>query len=377
MILTLLAVFLLALGQAEQRFTPVEGATLQAKQEAAARAAASAGQARYWTAYAFDVRPGVAVDVDYVSDDGSFAVQGTWATDSSVFRLDPSVETRSLGVFLLRDSQAGGSPVRVEVYNLARRHEYSGYPVYWLGRASNEESLAALRQLAESGGARSTELAADAVGAIALHDDRRVAEVLGALARSRLPSDVRARAVRALGGPRPEPQTRELLAQLARDEREAQDVRRAALSAYARARDAQALTFLQGLYDSVQSGDLKRSALAGAARNENRAGAAAFVIRVASTDEDGELRKQARHLLGEMAGEQALGGAAPRTDADTELQKHAVVAVSKRPAAEWVPLLIGVARTHQKPEVRRQALVILGRTDDPAAFEFLKSVVAK
>lgn len=377
MLLTLLAVFLLSLGQAEQRFTPVEGATLQAKQEAAARAASSAGQTRYWTAYSFDVRPGVAVDVDYVSDDGRFAVQGTWQPDSSVFRLDPSVETRSLAVFLLRDAQASGSPVRVEVYNLARRHEYSGYPVYWLGRASNEESLGLLRQLAEGAAARSHDLAADAVGAIALHDDRRVAEVLAAVARSQMPSDVRARAVRALGHPRPEPGTREVLAALARDEREPSDLRRAAVSAYARARDAQALTFLQGLYDAVQSQDLKRSALSGIARNEGRAGAAAFVIRVASADPDGELRKQARHLLGEMAGEQALGGMAQRADADTELQKQAVVAVSKRPAAESVPLLIGVARTHQKPEVRRQALVLLGRTDDPAAFEYLKSVVAK
>ena len=50
MLLTILAVFLLSLGQAEQRFTPVEGATLQAKQEAATRAAASAGQTLYWIA---------------------------------------------------------------------------------------------------------------------------------------------------------------------------------------------------------------------------------------------------------------------------------------------------------------------------------------
>jgi len=34
---------------------------------------------------------------------------------------------------------------RMEVYNLERKREYAGYPVYWLGRANNEESLNYLR----------------------------------------------------------------------------------------------------------------------------------------------------------------------------------------------------------------------------------------
>src|SRR3712207_2910250 len=63
--------------QQEQTFTPVQGATLQARAEAAGAQAAAARQTRYWTAYSFDVRPGVAVDVDYVGDDGRFNVRGT------------------------------------------------------------------------------------------------------------------------------------------------------------------------------------------------------------------------------------------------------------------------------------------------------------
>ncbi|HEV2862024.1 MAG TPA: HEAT repeat domain-containing protein [Pyrinomonadaceae bacterium] len=383
MILTLLAVFLLTFAQAEQRFTPVEGATLQAKQEAAARQAAAAGQTRYWTAYGFDVRPGVAVDVDYVSDDGSFRIQGTWDSfDRSAYRLDPSIETRSLAVFLLHDSQAGGGVVRLSVYNLARRHEYSGYPVYWMGRASNDESLAALRALAEGGGAyRKSDVASEAVGALALHDDRRVAEVLVAVARASAEKDVRARAVRALGQQQPPAQaTRDFLAQIARDEREPQDVRRAAISAYSRAADPQALAFLQSLYDSLQSDDLKRAALAGVARNESRAGASAFVVRVATTDTNMDLRREAVRLMGELAAEQTLGAlrdAAPRTDADTELQKQALAAIGKRPPSESVPLLINVARTHQKPELRRHAFILLGRAGGDAAVEFLKGVLAR
>ena len=378
--------------QAEQSFTPVQGATLQAKFEAASAQAAGARHARFWTAYSFDVRPGVAVDVDFVSDDGRLSIRGTWdssdsgsfyVSDSSWVGAYPGLETRSLGVFVLRD--AAGTVERLDVFNLARRHEYAGYPVYWAGRAQNEESLNYLRAVAESAtmGRRagwSDDLASDAVSAIALHDDRRVPETLLHVARTSQVDDVRARAVRALGHPPVAADVREYLSGLARDERETMDVRRAAISSYGRSRDAQALSFLQTLYSSLTNRDLRRAALSQISRNENQQAAAAFLIKIATQDSDAESRKLAVARLGEIAGEQALGTltrTATSNDADTELQKQAVVAISRRPASESVPLLINIARTHSKPEIRRQAFVQLGRTNDPAAVDFLKSVLTK
>src|SRR5947209_19608239 len=72
-----------AFAQAEQGFTPVQGASFQAKQDAAIAQAAAARQARFWTAYYFDVRPGVDVDVYLVSDDGHVLHQGTWDISDS------------------------------------------------------------------------------------------------------------------------------------------------------------------------------------------------------------------------------------------------------------------------------------------------------
>jgi HEAT repeat protein len=312
-----------------------------------------------------------------VSDDGHFTIQGTWDVSDSGFIVSyPGIETRSLGVFALRDS--AGQVVRVDIFNLARRHEYAGYPVYWLGRAANEESLNFLRAVAE--GAKTEELAAEAVQAIALHDDRRVPEVLQHVAQTSAFEGVRARAVRDLGEPPVADATRQYLAQLARDERESLQVRRAAISAYGRSRDAQALAFLQTLYSSLANRELRRAALASIARNNDRAAATAFVIKVATQDSDNELRKVAVARLGEMAGEQALGTlreTATATDADTEIQKQALAAIARRPAPESVPLLINVARTHPKPEVRKQAFILLGRTNDPAAVEFLKSFLTR
>ena len=114
-----------------QSFTAVEGADLMAKLEAA-QARARSRQTPYWSAYTFDVRPGVAVDPAIREFHGSMNTIG----DTSVFvgttASGQTVETRSLAIFLLRDP-ASNQITRMEVYNLERKREYSGYPVYWLG----------------------------------------------------------------------------------------------------------------------------------------------------------------------------------------------------------------------------------------------------
>jgi HEAT repeat protein len=381
---TLLTVFLMlwmpfmGAAQQEQRFTPVEGASLQARYEGAARQAAAASHTRYWTAYAFDVRPGVAVDFEYVSDDGRISItNGTFTSfEWEGPQGDPSIETRNLAVFILRE--ADGAVSRLEVFNLARRREYSGLPVYWLGRAQNEESLGLLRGMVET--ARTDNLAANAVRAVAFHDDRRVPEVLERISRTSKDEGVRAQAVRSLGTPPVSAQTREYLSGLARDEREQREVRRAAISAIGRGRDAQALTLLTSLYDSLSNRELKRTAMSWLSRNENRAAAVNFLVKLSSSEPDAELRRRAIMQLGEIAGEKALGtlaDTATREDADTELQRQAVTAISRRPAAESVPLLIKYAQTHSKPEIRKQALILLGRSGDPAAVEFLRNFLTR
>src|SRR5205085_7338525 len=77
-----------------------------------------------------------------------------------------TVETRNLAIFLLR-APGSNQVMRMEIYNLERKREYGGYPVYWLDRANNEESLNYLRGLADA--APASLLAERAVLAISLH----------------------------------------------------------------------------------------------------------------------------------------------------------------------------------------------------------------
>src|ERR1044072_1761409 len=123
-----------------QNFIPVTGTDWKSKLDAAVRTArAAAKSSPFWVAYTFDVRPGIAIDPDFEQFSGSMNSFG----GTTVFRgkVDGiNIETRNLGLFLLYDPQ-GSNITRAEIYNLERKHEYSNYPVYWLGRAGNEESL--------------------------------------------------------------------------------------------------------------------------------------------------------------------------------------------------------------------------------------------
>src|SRR5213075_660498 len=157
-----------------QGFTTVEGADLMTKLEAA-QARGRAGRTPYWSAYTFDVRPGVAVDPAIQEFRGNMNTFGETTVFVGTTADGRTVETRSLAMFLLREP-AANQITRMEIYNLERKREYSGYPVYWLGRANNEESLNYLRALAAA--TPLDVLSERAVLGIALHDDARVGGML-------------------------------------------------------------------------------------------------------------------------------------------------------------------------------------------------------
>jgi hypothetical protein len=183
----------IAVGQTKN-FTPVEGANLKAKIDAAivagrAGAASSLG-GRFWVAYQFEVRPGVAMDFEIVDGNGGVYI----STDGVPRIFDARHETRELGLFLLFDTQRENF-TRAEVYNLQRQHEFSGYPVYWAGRVSNEESLNYLKSIVDSSDPELKRLGERAAFAIALHDDARVDAMLTEMIRKPVSDQMRSRAI--------------------------------------------------------------------------------------------------------------------------------------------------------------------------------------
>lgn len=364
-----------ALGQQVKSFTPVEGANLKAKIDGAIVAGrASAPNGRFWVAYQFEVRPGVAIDFEVVDSAGGVYM----SIDNTSMMFDPRHETRELGLFLLFDTQRDAF-TRAEVYNLRRKHEFSGYPVYWAGQVANEESLNYLKSIVDSSDPEMKRLAERATFAIALHDDARVDAMLTEMIRRPVSDSMRSRAIYWLGNTGETAAKNTLFAEIVRNTQESTDARLNAMSALGMSRSAATLPLLQNLFETMPTRELKRRALIGIARNDNNDAAAAYLIRVAETEKDMELRKGAIASLGRIAGQKSLGALTGTVDGDSdvELQKQAVVAIGRRPKDEAVPILIRTARSHPKMAVRKVAIQVLGQTGDERAVAFFKELLSK
>ena len=420
-----------------QSFTAVEGADLMARLEAAQTRARSK-QTPYWSAYTFDVRPGVAVDPAIREFNGSITTSGDTTVFVGTTPSGTTVETRNLAIFLLRDPSSN-QITRMEIYNLERKREYSGYPVYWLGRANNEESLNYLRAITAA--TPLDILSERAVLGIALHDDARVAGMLKNFVSTSPNQRIRSSSIYWLGQVGGE-QT--FLASLVRNETEDIKLRRSAAHAIGQSRERGAIALLQDLYKNVNNADVRRSVITAAGNSLDEQAAFAFLLGVAKNDADWEsrrtavrqlgnfqredaadelmkiytndanvevkrealralaetksprvedklfeiarndgtldMRRQAIRLLGERVSKRSfefLSATAQSTDANAEVQVQAVRSIAERKAEESVPLLIKIAKTHPNQLVRKQAIRSLGESGDPRAIEFFREVLAK
>jgi HEAT repeat protein len=370
----ILGLCVVVLGQTKS-FTPVEGAGLKAKLDSAIVAGkANATNGRFWVGYQFEVRPGVGIDFEIVDSAGGVYM----STDGVSMMFDPRHETRELGLFLLYDTQRE-TFIRAEVYNLRREHEFSSYPVYWAGRISNEESLNYLKSIIDTPAPEVNRLAERAMFAIALHDDARVDAMLTEMIRRPVDEPMRSRAIYWLGNTPETAAKNTLFTEIIRNNQESTEARQYAMSALAMSRSAAVLPLLQNLFETMTTRDLKRRALAGIARNDNNDAAATYLIRVAETEKDMELRKNAIANLGRIAGQKSLGALTNTVDGDgdIELQKQAVVALGRRPKDEAVPILIRTARNHPKMAVRKVAIQVLGQTGDERAVALFRELLSK
>jgi HEAT repeat protein len=353
-----------------QNFIPVAGADLKSKLDAAVRTGRAASKpSPFWAAYTFDVRPGVAIDPDIEQFNGSMnQFGGTTVFQGKVNGV--TIETRNLGLFLLHDPQTG-AVTRAEIYNLERKHEYSNYPVYWLGRAGNEESLSYLLGLVES--TRPERVVETANVALAVHDDRRVNEMLKNLVRQSKNQEVRKTSTYWLGHIGGE---QAFLSELVRNEREEKELREAAAHAVGLSRDEAALSAIQSLYASVTDGDVRAALVHSAAHNENETAASTFLLRVARTDRDKDVKAQAIHSLGQFDTEQIVDELMKiyASDRVEDVRQGVLHALSQMANARAHARLLEIARSGDDIEARVQAIHWLGQRDEPGTLDELMSI---
>ena len=350
-----------------QSFTTVEGADLMTKLEAA-QARGRTRQTPYWSAYTFDVRPGVAIDPAVREFHGSMNQIG----DTTVFvGTTPDglpVETRSLAVFLLREP-AGNQITRLEIYNLERKREYSGYPVYWLGRANNEESLNYLRAIAAA--TPLDTLSERAVIGIAVHDDARVGGMLKNFVIGSPNQRIRSSAVYWLGQTGGE---MAFLASLVRNESEDKKLRRSAAHSIGESHDRGTLATLKSLYEELKDPEVRRSVISAAGHSDEEQLAFPFLLGVAKTDADWESRRSAVRQLGHFQRDDTVDelGRIFTSESNLEIKKAALRSLAETKSAKAQARLLEVARTDTNAELRKQAIRVLGERGEPAIDDLLK-----
>jgi HEAT repeat protein len=350
-----------------QSFNAVEGADLMAKLEAA-RTKARSGSTPYWSAYAFDVRSGVAVDPAIREFHGSINTIG----DTSVFIGTTvnglTVETKNLAVFLLREP-ATNQITRMEVYNLERKREYSGYPVYWMGRANNEESLNYLRALAAA--APLDRLSERAVLGIALHDDMRVGGMLKNFVTTSPNQRIRNSSVYWLGQVGGE---LTFLASLIRNEAEDMKLRRQAAHAIGQSHDRGTLSTLQGLYESIKDLEIRRSIISAAGNSDEEAPAYTFLLAVSRNDPDWDVRRVAVRQLGHFQREEVADELIKiyTNDVNLEVKRAAIRSLAETKSPRAQPRLLEIARTDPNKELRRQAIRVLAERGESAIDDLIK-----
>lgn len=350
-----------------QSFTTVEGADLMTKLDNA-HAQGRTRQTPYWSAYTFDVRPGVAVDPAIREFRGNMNTIGDTTVFVGTDASGMTVETRSLAIFLLRDPSAN-QITRMEIYNLERKREYSGYPVYWLGRANNEESLNYLRAIAAA--TPLDTLSERAVLGIALHDDARVSGMLKNFVTSSPNQRIRSSAVYWMGQTGGELQ---FLASLVRNEAEDNKLRRGAAHSIGESHDRGTMAAIQSLYQDVKDPEIRRSVISAAGHSDEEQPAFAFLLGVAKSDSDWESRRTAARQLGRFQRDDAADELMKiyASDANVEVKKAALrsLAETKNPKAQ--ARLLEIARTDTNPELRKQAVRVLGERGEGAVDDLLK-----
>jgi len=350
-----------------QSFNSVEGADLMAKLDSA-REKARAKQSPYWSAYAFDVRSGVAIDPSIREFHGSMNQMGDTTIFVGTTPEGVPVETRNLAVFLLRDP-ASNQISRMEIFNLERKREYSGYPVYWLGRANNEESLNYLRALVAA--APLDQLSERAVLGIALHDDARVAGMLKTFVTSSANQRIRSSSVYWLGQVGGEQQ---FLAALVRNESEDKKLRRSAAHAIGNSKERGSVALIQSLYENVKDVEIRQGLISAAGNSPDQQPAFTFLLGIAKSDTDADLRRNATRQLGEFQREDAVDELMKifANDPSLDVKRTALRALGETKSARAQARLLEVAKSDNNPELRKQAIRVLSERGEGAVDDLLK-----
>jgi HEAT repeat protein len=205
--------------------------------------------------------------------------------------------------------------------------------------------------------------------------DPRVVDLLAEMAMNANDPAIQEKAIFSLSNTRSE-RASQVLRDIAQREGASKQAREQAIFWLGNRRDADAATFLRGLYGRLTDKDLKERVLFSIA-NQRGTGSGEWLISIAMNErETMELRKQALFWAGNQR-------AATLTDitglydriSDKEMKEQIIFVLSQNRADAAVDKLMDIARRDSDRELRSKAIFWLGQSRDPRVIKFLEEVI--
>jgi HEAT repeat protein len=215
--------------------------------------------------------------------------------------------------------------------------------VFWLSQVETEEALQALEFILQE--SADPQIQERAVFALSQHGSARAAEVLMKLAeRPGASRKVREQAIFWIG----------------------------------QNQQVGGIRYLLDLYPKLDEPELKERAVFAISQTDTEESRRWLLERLRDASESVEVRKMALFWAGQSKGVsvadlQGLYGSLP----DGEMKEQVIFVASQRGEAQAVDFLMEVARTEKDPELRDRAIFWLGQSKDPRVAEFLLSLIRR
>jgi hypothetical protein len=248
------------------------------------------------------------------------------------------------GLLVLNSLSKAKTPVlSAHLLDPAETYEFKKVPVYWLGSVEAEASVACLEGIFERGG---EDVRKSLVFVISQHNTPRAFDFL------------KKAALGALYG---------------------HEVQKDAIFWVGSTKDPRSLDLLKEIYGRTTESELKEQVVFALTLPDSKE-AVLELIRLARTERDVEVKKNAIFWLGQKASQEsvkALKGFVDEPSEEVEVKESAVFAISQLPEDKAVPMLAAIARENRSPAVRKKALFWLGQTGSEEALKIFQEILLK
>ncbi len=244
---------------------------------------------------------------------------------------------------LLVHSRSKAAPLTARLLDPEDAYEFKTIPVYWLGTADAEASVRYLGGEFDRGPEK---LQKSLVFVISLHDT---------------------------------PRSLDFLRKTAFGTAYSHEVREDAVFWAGTSKDVRGYEIVRDVLAKTQEPELKKHAVF-ALTLTDRKEAIGELIRLAKTETNHDIRKEAIFWLGQKASQEAVGtlkDVVDKADENDDIKDSAVFAISQLPKEKSVPLLVNMARSNKSLSVRKKAMFWLGQTDSDEALKLFEEILTK